>query len=265
MDVDVSHLFDVAGVPLELIGRVDQAWAQAVGGGSREVSQYVKATEAVVGAVVTGCRRMNNASGMEAGEVVGHLLARVVTVPLTEPTAQAGQAIAKATVVNYMGGSLGHQIDRIYGMPHSAPTMEPALAPSAEDGPEVADPTKLLLAIANIISVESPVSPLHKIRRVLRPDSEEVLASWLRTTRPTIRAWEHDGVPRGGERSRRLRTVESIADLLDEYLDPTEIARYVHDNPIEAIGGRTLAQLLADADTDDLIETLDGLTGALVW
>jgi hypothetical protein len=287
MDVDLNEVFAAAGVPVEMLDRVDQSWSAAVVGGARELGQYVKATETVVGAVVTGLTvqgrslattlppgATSDATAMSPydsqpvriGDVVGDVMARVVMAPLTEPAARPGRVIALHAVEN-VGLRFHLGIGQVLGLPDQAPPAEIDLMSLYSHGPHTRSAAtradEMLQEIARILGAGSGWSA-EPVRRVLQPDNEEVLATWLATSRPTLRVWEEKGLA-PGDKGKRARTVERIAELIERHIDPGDVARYVHDTPVEALGDTTLAEALSAARTEELSRFADDLRDILVW
>jgi len=287
MDVDLTKVFAAAGVPMEMLDRIDQSWSLAVAGGPRELGQYVKAAETVVGAVVTGltikelgslgspARRGSisdtivmspyDSQPLRIRDVVGDVMARVVMAPLTEPAVRPGRVIALHAVEN-VGLRFRLGIGQVWGLPDDVPPADIDLMATyfrrPNSGQAVSRADEMLQEIARILSV--PGWSAERIRSVLQPDNEEVLATWLGTSRPTLRVWEERGLA-PGDKGKRARTVEQIAELIDRHIDLGDVSRYVHDTVIEALGDVTLGEALSTAPTEQLCEYADDLRDILVW
>ncbi len=261
MDVDVERLFDTARTPLETIHRVDQTWGNIWMGGGEAVERYVQAAEAVVSAV---CTSFDQVAGVKmpttpAVDLESDLIARVVVVPLGAPYESAGSSIVAAAIKN-LGFAQGVEIGGIIGLPHF-PEIGEWSPPPASSHHQTWSTAELLAAISRVLADQRPID---RIRRVLGPVNDVTLSKWLGVSRPTLREWEQ-AVPEGTTKAARLRSVGSIADLLEQHIDPRELSRYVHDVPIEAADGQTIAAFLAEAKTPRLNAFRDELADALSW
>lgn len=304
MDLDLADLFASVGASLDVVRRVDQTWDRAWIGGAGGIGPFVQATNDIVETVVDGLAAWGAGAAVsppgegdttavagwkahfaEFGEALEHdapvrtdatsiglewtgrdqvvheLVSRVIAAPLTQPDLSPGVAVCTATVL-----TLSAEFDLGVEDVH-APTALADLMPhrrSSEGRHAVRAADDFLRRVLE--EVASDAAPIPRIRRVLRPDTDEDLATWLGTSRPTIRAWARSGIPRGGTRSQRARVVDGIAQILDEnLLSADDVVAYVHDTKIDALGGRRLVDVLTSGSTAELIEARDGLADALVW
>jgi hypothetical protein len=179
------------------------------------------------------------------------LVARVAPVPL-QSTLSPGHAVAVAAAQAF-GAMADVRIHFPEPVELESRDLEFNWLPSA--------PQVLSRIMESLTS--STAAALAKIRRIMQPTSDDVLASWLKVSRPTVRSWTNAWTASEGD--ARLRVVSRLAQLLEDQLDPEETTRYVYDTPVEALGGSTFAGALVDLDTPELAEAIEGLAATLVW
>jgi hypothetical protein len=282
-ETDLPSLFAAANASTALFDRVDQTWAEA----TEDPRGYLQAAHAMVEVIVVGLTRQLQQSGhiveihvrdndqVRQGfsgqtlhvyfdpsnltlptDVLGYelfddLFARVAPVPL-QSSQRPGRAVALAAL-------------RTFGAMTDVKVHVPELAELETRYPEADWSPSAYILLSRIIEYLTPntAAAMAKIRRVMRPPNEEVLASWLKRSRPTVRSWTNSWTASEGD--ARLRVVSRLAQLLDEQLDPDETERYIYDTRIEALGGVSFAQALTEFETPELSQAVEGLATALVW
>ena len=91
------------------------------------------------------------------------------------------------------------------------------------------------------------LATVSRIRRVFDTQSNAELATLLGTTPPTITSWEHGASPEP-ENALTLKYTAALAGLVDEFIEPEDVSRYLYDTKIPGLGDRSIVAAVKDGD-----------------
>jgi hypothetical protein len=232
----------------DLLGRVDQTWARVADSSlptPSDTHQYVLAVQAVSECVLTNLQTHQQIKPGTLPEL-DSVVSAASLAPMVLKTPQAWQAVVEVALHN-----ASVHADLAEGL-NAARMLRFSVV-------EEAGPEKLALAphqsaaIVQLLSeelIDSYEPPLHTVRRVFEPRSDEELGSWLGVSRTTVADWKRNRFAPSAEHERRLEMVAAIARLVDQYVDTEDQQRYFRDTALPAFNNQTLASVISVTSAD---------------
>jgi transcriptional regulator with XRE-family HTH domain len=239
-------------LPADLSRQVDAFWTKATSGSRDEAESYVRSVEVMYDAVADGIQQkapQTELSDETRQEVITAMaLAPVVAGPDTGEASTAVLAVGALRLGVIMGAG-AIVAAAVVAMTEVLKQRQERSATGAPiDVPSTA------VSITDIVA-QKYESPVSTIRRVFDARSNAQLAELLGTSAPTISAWEHGATP-NRQNARKLEYTAALAKLTHEFIDPSDLKRYLYHTSIPGLGGRTIDAAIRDGDAEAAYDVL---------
>ena len=243
-------------LPEYLSLQLDALWANAASGSRDQAESYVRSVEVAYDVVLDRIQSMASRVEVPEGireEVITAMALAPVTTGSPIPNKAAASILGAAAL--HLGAILGAA-----GLVSAAVALIEAIAWRRRrelTTEPVIDVASTAACIADVVAYKYE-SPVSLVRRVFDTRSNAELAALLMTGAPTVTAWERGATP-SLHNARNLEYTAALARLVNEFIEPADVNRYLYHVAVPGLGNRTIVDVVKDGGAETVYNLLSSV------